>query len=242
MDRVPGFDSLGIMHQSDWIRTEHIAHYGGVWLDPTIVMFEPVESWLVEGELCGFAGLHDVDVIENWAFSAPPGSALMQAWRVEFARAIAMGFDAYKRSGPVVARMGGTRFHAEQLPYLTHQAALVMAASGSAGALRFAKASGGHNPLQYLVDARYNGSLAVHTLLHTRCNPGYRMIKLARNERNRLTRALKAGRFVDGGFVSEALLCERVDSDWMLALTCVLLGVVIVSMGIWGHEWHTAHR
>jgi len=227
MDRPPGFDELSIVHKSDWVRTEYLARYGGVWLDPTVLLFAPVESWLVEGELCGFASLHDVDFIENWAFAAPPGNRLMQLWKDEFRKAITMGFTSYADSQPVKARLGHTRFFSQQMPYLTHQASLIMVANSEPELLRFRKVTGTRNPLHHLQDGRE----AVSLLLNTRSNPGYTAIKFPRAERNLAANHLVRGWFLDGGYVSKALLMHKCDSDLVVALNILGVGAVCAAVG-----------
>jgi len=100
------FATLHPTKQSDWIRLYVVRHYGGYWLDATILLTQPL-LWLDkarrdrQAELAGFyleGYTHDAGfpVIESWAFGAPAHSPFVSAWQDEFHRALVLeGTEAY---------------------------------------------------------------------------------------------------------------------------------------------------
>lgn len=105
-DLPPNFDALHPTKQSDWVRLYVVRHFGGYWLDATIVLTQPLQ-WLDEArrahaaECVGFyleGYTHDAGhpVVESWAFGAPAHSPFVSAWQQEFHHAlIEQGTDAY---------------------------------------------------------------------------------------------------------------------------------------------------
>lgn len=115
-----GFDRLETLQAKvDWLRICLICNTGGLWLDASTVCLESVETWLdvSERRVVGFGCPIDGEILENWAFAARAGHPLLLAWKAEFARAIAMGFDRYK-----LEHDPGEKIYPE-LPYLTMHAA-----------------------------------------------------------------------------------------------------------------------
>ena len=124
-DEVEGFERLQLQAKTDWLRTCLIAKYGGVWLDASVVCVDSVEAWVDVHDSCvvGFECPIGKHVLENWAFAAVPSHPLILAWKEEFARAIAMGFDAYKMYH--ASQVPKHAIHAH-MPYLTMHAAYVL--------------------------------------------------------------------------------------------------------------------
>ena len=127
VEECEGLDRLGsLQHLSDWIRLCALEEHGGVYLDASVACVRPVEEWidLALGEVQGFSGFWGEGSLENWAVAAPPRHPLVCAWRAELRRAIALGFDEYKKQAPAAARRYGP---ALRLPYLTAYACYLAA-------------------------------------------------------------------------------------------------------------------
>lgn len=109
------FDKINTpAHRADWVRCYTLAKHGGVWLDSSIIMLKPLESW-VDMDFNGLQGFWIGDAFENWAFAVPQNCPFMSAWRDEFQNAIEVGFDTYAtmpRVQPLAKLQKG-------LPYLT---------------------------------------------------------------------------------------------------------------------------
>jgi len=118
-------DYLDVAHAADWFRISALAMHGGVWMDASIAVLKPVESWVdlhSDAQVQGFAmpGNTDDVTMENWAFAAPYPSRFAQRWRDNFKIALQMGTDNYCDNLPdsVLGSLGRT-----MLPYLTQHAA-----------------------------------------------------------------------------------------------------------------------
>lgn len=95
LDDVPEeLRSLTPQRQSDWLRLNRLKDYGGVWLDASIILTEPLE-WVrkiqqndnTDGFMY-YSNRHTVDkdtpVIESWFIAAVPQSPTIQKWFEEF--------------------------------------------------------------------------------------------------------------------------------------------------------------
>lgn len=106
---------LSLPHIADWYRTIALSRYGGVWLDASIIMLRPLESWvdLSSTAIQGWK-YQETDTMENWALAVPAGSELMRRWANEFRTAWKVGPGSYceRLSPSVVGPLSGI------LPYL----------------------------------------------------------------------------------------------------------------------------
>lgn len=80
---------------SDLVRIWTLTQHGGIWIDSSVLVKQPVSSWLpppggvLAPEFIGYyiAGMTTAaPVIENWFYAAAPNSAFMRAWRDEFSK------------------------------------------------------------------------------------------------------------------------------------------------------------
>lgn len=80
---------------SDLVRIWTLAQHGGIWIDSSVLVKQPLDQWLAPPggvpapEFIGYYidGMTSVaPVIENWFYAAPPASPFVCAWRDEFAR------------------------------------------------------------------------------------------------------------------------------------------------------------
>lgn len=76
---------------ADLVRCYVMAEHGGVWIDSSIILKEPLDNWLFPkyGEFSGFyiegfTKNKKFPVIENWFFACNKGSKFMKLWRDEF--------------------------------------------------------------------------------------------------------------------------------------------------------------
>ena len=109
------FDTLVPQHQADWVRLKLLARNGGVWLDATVYLLQPVTAWANRPDtltLFAIGGIHLRNQEENrrrvfgphcdgfiqfesWAFACPPNHDFMTAWLQQFERGVTMGSPAY---------------------------------------------------------------------------------------------------------------------------------------------------
>lgn len=69
------FSCLSLAHRSDLIRTRLLIDHGGVWIDPTVFVTQPFDSWLQSKMPAGFFLFSRPGrdrLISNWFMSAQP--------------------------------------------------------------------------------------------------------------------------------------------------------------------------
>lgn len=104
----PGFNTLRIEHQADWIRMKLLKQYGGCWIDSGIILNQSINNLyrdcasnkadLLVFKILGTQTNPKYPVAENWFIMAPPNSPMITAWLAEYERAIKMGFNRYKET------------------------------------------------------------------------------------------------------------------------------------------------
>lgn len=95
---------LNIAKQTDWIRLALLHRYGGMWLDASIILTQPL-NW-VERErreeqaefvgfyLEGYTTRAAFPVVESWFLAALPGSVFIRQWLERFEAAAIVGETA----------------------------------------------------------------------------------------------------------------------------------------------------
>lgn len=94
--------------QSDWLRLYFLSRYGGVWLDASIILTQPLD-WLLQTQAASrahYAGFYlerytvrpDWPVIDSWCMAAPAGSRFVQDWLAEFSGKAMSDSTAYIES------------------------------------------------------------------------------------------------------------------------------------------------
>ena len=104
------YDGLSHQAKSDWIRLYLLKHYGGCWMDSSIIVNSPDEledlyskSIHIHSELTGFylssltLNGESKTYIESWFILAPVNSPLVSLWYEEFTEAVIIGFLPYKK-------------------------------------------------------------------------------------------------------------------------------------------------
>lgn len=84
-----------VQMQADYIRIYLLNTFGGIWIDASIIMFQPIDKWL-QTEDIDFSGFYigslttnpEYKVIENWFMCCPPNSLFMYHSYKEFLKVI----------------------------------------------------------------------------------------------------------------------------------------------------------
>ncbi|WP_158291747.1 glycosyltransferase family 32 protein [Lampropedia puyangensis] len=95
---------LNIAKQTDWIRLALLHRYGGMWLDASIILTQPLD-WVdraQKAEQAEFVGFYlqgyttraAFPVIESWFLAAAPGSRFITQWLERFEAAAVTGDTA----------------------------------------------------------------------------------------------------------------------------------------------------
>ena len=101
------FHTLSIQAKTDYMRLWLLKHYGGVWMDCSIVLNVSLDKLYNEclnnkSELSGFylEGFTtniQYPVFESWFIMAPKESRIVELWYEEFVSAMNLGFAEYKK-------------------------------------------------------------------------------------------------------------------------------------------------
>ena len=102
----PGFHTLRVEHQADWIRLKLLQMYGGCWIDSGIILNQSIHELYTECarkradllvfKILGTQTNPKYPIAENWFIMAPPNSPMINVWLQEYELAIRMGFKRYK--------------------------------------------------------------------------------------------------------------------------------------------------
>lgn len=102
----PGFETLIVEHQADWIRLKLLKKYGGCWIDSGVILNQSINNLyrdcaskkadLLVFKILGSQTNPLYPIAENWFIMAPPESPMVSLWLEEHERAIKMGFQRYK--------------------------------------------------------------------------------------------------------------------------------------------------
>ena len=102
----PGFGTLRVEHQADWIRLKLLKKHGGCWIDSGIILNQSINNLyrdcasqradLLVFKILGTQTNPKYPIAENWFIMAPPQSPMVSVWLDEYERAIKMGFKRYK--------------------------------------------------------------------------------------------------------------------------------------------------
>ena len=103
-DYPTNYNGLAHCHKADWIRLYLLKHYGGVWLDVSIIINsrdkfnKNYEDSIKNKSQTTAYYLNNVplDFVENWYIMAPKNSYIINKWYNEFTYAIEIGFTNYK--------------------------------------------------------------------------------------------------------------------------------------------------
>lgn len=119
-----GFDDP--THQADWYRSAALAKYGGVWLDSTSIVNQPIDRWadLDMDAVQGWEWVGGNLAMENWGFVVPYKSQLMATWMEEMRNAWQMGPELYCANIPQPVQISSSL--RSWLPYLTMHACFVV--------------------------------------------------------------------------------------------------------------------
>jgi hypothetical protein len=103
-----------IVRQSDWLRLQLLAKYGGIWMDASIILTQSL-AWVHEQQqqknvefvgfyLDEFTYLKQQPMVECWFMAVVPNSPLIQAIEIKFNEALKMGDKAYLQQLKLQAR------------------------------------------------------------------------------------------------------------------------------------------
>lgn len=88
--------TLHITKQADWFRLNLLARYGGIWVDASVILTQPLASLYAAHSDAEFIGYYleryttsdTIPVVENWLMVATPGSRFVQDWLALFSAII----------------------------------------------------------------------------------------------------------------------------------------------------------
>ena len=182
---------------SDLVRIWTLAQHGGIWIDSSVLVKQPLDQWLPPpgatpaSEFIGYyiGGMTtSAPIIENWFYAAPPVSPFVVAWRDEFSKiadfpSVSDYVENRKALGVDISNVNTPEYLAQ------HVAAQKVLQLDRYPQDRLFLRRAEDGPFRYLVDNDWDSTKAVHAACG---NPVYQgpIMKLRRVERSVLESAL----------------------------------------------------
>jgi mannosyltransferase OCH1-like enzyme len=78
-----------LQNRSDIVRLALLNKYGGVWMDSSIICLRPLDEWVINPRLTGFAipqnsKIGSLDVFDSWFIACSKDSYLIKKWNLEY--------------------------------------------------------------------------------------------------------------------------------------------------------------
>ena len=213
-------DGASAAKRADWIRLELLRRHGGIWLDASTILTQPLDWVLQEQARTGadFVGYYlqqytsvpQRPVVENWFMAAPPGSAFIEDLQREFTQ------EVIARTGEqYIAHLQAQGLYAQALQridmpaYLTmHLALQVILLRGGSYRLSLSPAESG--PYFLHVQGRWRRAALKLRLLFMRARgPLPPLIKLRSPDRRRLDDYLTQGLYLPDSVAGQWLDGDR---------------------------------
>ena len=213
-------DGASAAKRADWIRLELLRRHGGIWLDASTILTQPLDWVLQEQARTGadFVGYYlqqytsvpDRPVVENWFMAAPPGSPFIEDLQREFTQ------EVIARTGEqYIAHLQAQGLYTQALQridmpaYLTmHLALQVILLRGGSYRLGLSPAESG--PYFLHVQGRWRRAALKLRLLFMRARgPLPPLIKLRSPDRRRLDDYLAQGMYLPDSVAGQWLDGDR---------------------------------
>ena len=213
-------DGASAAKRADWIRLELLRRHGGIWLDASTILTQPLDWVLQEQARTGadFVGYYlqqytsvpQRPVVENWFMAAPPGSPFIEDLQREFTQ------EVIARTGEqYIAHLQAQGLYAQALQridmpaYLTmHLALQVILLRGGSYRLGLSPAESG--PYFLHVQGRWRrAALKLRLLFMHARGPLPPLIKLRSPDRRRLDDYLTQGLYLPDSVAGQWLDGDR---------------------------------
>lgn len=213
-------DGASAAKRADWIRLELLRRHGGIWLDASTILTQPLDWVLQEQARTGadFVGYYlqqytsvpQRPVVENWFMAAPPGSPFIEDLQREFTE------EVIARTGEqYIAHLQAQGLYTQALQridmpaYLTmHLALQVILLRGGSYRLGLSPAESG--PYFLHVQGRWRRAALKLRLLFMRApGPLPPLIKLRSPDRRRLDDYLAQGMYLPDSVAGQWLDGDR---------------------------------
>ncbi|WP_312565006.1 capsular polysaccharide synthesis protein [Diaphorobacter sp.] len=213
-------DGASAAKRADWIRLELLRRHGGIWLDASTILTQPLD-WVLEEQartgadfvgyyLQQYTSVPDRPVVENWFMAAPPGSPFIEDLQREFTQ------EVIARTGEqYIAHLQAQGLYTQALQridmpaYLTmHLALQVILLRGGSYRLGLSPAESG--PYFLHVQGRWRRAALKLRLLFMRARgPLPPLIKLRSPDRRRLDDYLTQGLYLPDSVAGQWLDGDR---------------------------------
>ena len=213
-------DGASAAKRADWIRLELLRRHGGIWLDASTILTQPLDWVLQEQARTGadFVGYYlqqytsvpQRPVVENWFMAAPPGSPFIEDLQREFTQeVIARTGEQYIAHLQAQGLYAQALQHIDMPAYLTmHLALQVILLRGGSYRLGLSPAESG--PYFLHVQGRWRRAALKLRLLFMRARgPLPPLIKLRSPDRRRLDDYLAQGLYLPDSVAGQWLDGDR---------------------------------
>lgn len=213
-------DGASAAKRADWIRLELLRRHGGIWLDASTILTQPLDWVLQEQARTGadFVGYYlqqytsvpQRPVVENWFMAAPPGSPFIEDLQREFTE------EVIARTGEqYIAHLQAQGLYTQALQYIDmpayltmHLALQVILLRGGSYRLGLSPAESG--PYFLHVQGRWRRAALKLRLLFMRApGPLPPLIKLRSPDRRRLDDYLAQGMYLPDSVAGQWLDGDR---------------------------------
>ena len=213
-------DGASAAKRADWIRLELLRRHGGIWLDASTILTQPLDWVLQEQARTGadFVGYYlqqytsvpQRPVVENWFMAAPPGSPFIEDLQREFTE------EVIARTGEqYIAHLQAQGLYTQALQYIDmpayltmHLALQVILLRGGSYRLGLSPAESG--PYFLHVQGRWRRAALKLRLLFMRARgPLPPLIKLRSPDRRRLDDYLAQGMYLPDSVAGQWLDGDR---------------------------------
>jgi len=157
----PIFSSLNPTEKTDVLRLYLLYKYGGIWIDSSILITQPLapvwdNQYDVGGYwLPGFTTNNDKKVFESWFISAPKESKLILEWRNEFYTAL----TDYKTRSDYISYIESTGTDLQKISpkkYLMIHCCFIKVISENNYNIKQFSATDNNGPLQWVAQCNWN--------------------------------------------------------------------------------------
>lgn len=219
-DMPAALSQAAVAKRSDWLRLELLRRHGGIWLDASTILTEPLD-WVLDAQarsgaefvgyfLERFTTAPQRPVVESWFMAAPPGSRFVDDLQREFTEEVVgrtgEGYIAHLRARGLYEQV---RQRIEPPDYLSiHLALQVVLLRAGGYRLLLAKAEDG--PFYYHRLGQWGRSALKLRLLFARLAGRLpAIVKLRAPDRRRLDEYLARGLYRPDSLVGRHLMDDR---------------------------------
>lgn len=207
------FDRRAPQALADWLRLKLLKEFGGIWIDASFIMLQPINEILPEEAFDGGAPFlfqntswtadNNYPMMENWLITAPPNDPMIRRWFHVYDAAS----RARKISLSLVKGLGLTQRLYQSCPPTKHflSCASLQIVMRYTPGVRFSYLDAEKGPMLLARRMGYDGSKIASALARESGVEGISSVKLNSAWRNAVIDHLARNKLADGSVLSEII-------------------------------------